>query len=55
MSDYANVVSDHWYWDAFDALRAENHLDQASVKVMGGSAHGRLSVFGRLYLEEKAP
>jgi hypothetical protein len=50
MSDHADVIADGWYWDAYDDLEAQGHLDRASVKANGGDAHARLSADGRFYL-----
>jgi hypothetical protein len=52
VSDYADSVSENWYWEAFEELEAQGHLDSASGKAMGNDAHGRLSADGRLYLRE---
>ena len=57
MSDHAGVIADQFYWEAFDELDAQGHLDPASTKAFG-DAHGRLSADGRLYLrseEDLAP
>jgi hypothetical protein len=50
MSDHADVIGDNWYWEAFEEIAAQGHLDPASIKANGGDAHGRLSADGRLYL-----
>jgi hypothetical protein len=52
MADYAEVTPDNWWWDAFDELNAQGHLDPAaSGKTFGvGNVHARLSADGRLYL-----
>jgi hypothetical protein len=50
MRDQADVIASGWYWDAFEELEAQRHLDDASHKVMGGDACGRLSADGRLYV-----
>jgi hypothetical protein len=50
MSDYAEVVPDTWYWDGFDELEAQGHLDAASARQNRGDACGRLSADGRLHL-----
>ncbi len=50
MSDHADVIADGWYWEAFEELDAQRHLDPASVKANRGDAHARLSADGRLYL-----
>jgi hypothetical protein len=52
MEDYAEVTPDNWWWDAFDELEAQGHLDpRASGKTFGvGNVHARLSADGRLYL-----
>jgi hypothetical protein len=49
MKDRADVIADNWYWEAFDELEAQGHLDPSSSKVMG-DAVARLSADGRLYL-----
>jgi len=41
---------ERWYWDAFDELEAQGHLDHASSRLNGGDACGRLSAQGRHYL-----
>jgi hypothetical protein len=51
MKDYAEVTPEGWYWNAFEELEAEGHLNPASSKLMGGGACGRLSADGRLYLQ----
>lgn len=52
MSDYTEVIPDNWWWDAFDELDAQGHLQPgASGKTFGvGNVHARLSADGRLYL-----
>jgi hypothetical protein len=50
MADHADVIADQWYWQAFEELEAQGHLDPASHKAMGGDACGRLSADGRFYL-----
>jgi hypothetical protein len=50
MSDHADVIADQWYYEVFEELDAQGHLDRASSKLMGGDAIGRLSADGRLYL-----
>ncbi len=50
MRDQAERIPDQWYWEAFEALEAQGHLDPASHKEMGGNACGRLSADGRAYL-----
>jgi hypothetical protein len=52
MADYADVTSEHWYWQAFDELDAQGHLSPTSRVTKGGDAKGRLSADGRLYLDE---
>jgi hypothetical protein len=45
------VIPDAWYWDAFDELEADGHLDPASIgRGNGLNAFARLSADGRLYL-----
>jgi hypothetical protein len=48
--DYAHLIPDNWYEDAFDELEAQGHLDPASEKTMGPTMHGRLSARGRDYV-----
>jgi hypothetical protein len=50
MSEHADVIADGWYWEAFEELDEQGHLNPASVKANGGDAHARLSADGRLYL-----
>jgi hypothetical protein len=50
MSDQTEVIADNGYWEAFEELQAQGHLDPASHKESGGDACGRLSADGRLYL-----
>jgi hypothetical protein len=51
MKDNADVIADQWYWQAFDELDAQRHLDHgASGKELGGDPHARLSADGRLFL-----
>ncbi len=51
MKDHADVLAPQWYWEAFEELEAQGHLDQrASDKANGGDAGGRLSAEGRWYL-----
>jgi hypothetical protein len=50
MKDYAHVIADGWYWDAFDELEALGHLDRNSARANGRDADGRLSADGRAYL-----
>jgi hypothetical protein len=50
MSDYADVLPDHFYLEAFEELQALGHLHQASSLAMGPVARGRLSADGRAYL-----
>lgn len=50
MADYSHVLADGWYWEAFEELEAQGHLNPASSRLMGGDACGRLSADGRLYL-----
>ncbi len=50
MRDQAERIPDQWYWEAFEELEAQGHLDPAAHKEMGGNACGRLSADGRLYL-----
>ena len=44
------VIPDNWYWEAFDELEAQGHLDPASSKLNGGDAAARLSANGRYFL-----
>jgi hypothetical protein len=48
--DYADLIPDNWYDDAFDELKTQGHLDPASGKAMGPTMHGRLSADGRAYV-----
>jgi hypothetical protein len=50
MADHAEVIPDQWYWEAFEELKAQGHLHDASSLLNGGDACGRLSADGRLYL-----
>jgi hypothetical protein len=50
MSDHADLIAEGWYWNAFEELEAQGHLDPASAKANGGDADARLSADGRLYL-----
>jgi hypothetical protein len=50
MEREAGVIADGWYWEAFEELKAQGHLDRVSHKAFGGDARGRLSADGRLYL-----
>ena len=54
MADYAEVIADRWYWDAFEELEAQSHLHPDSHKVSGGDARARLSADGRLYLRSQS-
>lgn len=53
MSDQAHMIGEQWYWEVFEELEAQGHLDRASSKTMGGGAHARLSADGRLYLRSQ--
>jgi hypothetical protein len=45
------AIPDVWYWEAFDELEAQGHLDpRASMRLNGGDAAARLSADGRLYV-----
>jgi hypothetical protein len=48
--DYADLIPDNWYDDAFDELKTQGHLHPASGKAMGPTMHGRLSADGRAYV-----
>lgn len=48
--DYANVIPDGWYWDAFAELDAQRHLHDQSRLGNGGDAFARLSADGRLHI-----
>jgi hypothetical protein len=50
MSDW-EPVPETWYWNAFEELEAQGHLEPASSKVFGDAA-ARLSADGRLYIRE---
>jgi hypothetical protein len=54
MSDYAAVIPEGWYYDAFDELDAQGHLDRhVSSKANLLDAHARLSADGRLCLRNE--
>jgi hypothetical protein len=55
MSNYEGKVGDNWYEDAFDELKAQGHLDSASVKTMGPRMHARLSADGKHYVRSPQP
>jgi hypothetical protein len=50
MEDRSHEIADGWYWDAFEELEAQGHLDPSSHKANRGDACGRLSADGRFYL-----
>jgi hypothetical protein len=50
MDDLPHVTADHFYWQAFEELRALGHLDPVSHKEFEVDACGRLSADGRLAL-----
>jgi hypothetical protein len=51
MADYAEVTPELWYWDAFEELDMQGHLNpDVSSRLMGGDAVARLSADGRDYL-----
>lgn len=50
MSDYADVIPEGWYDDAFEELEAQGHLHQASGRAFGSVSFGRLSADGRLFI-----
>jgi hypothetical protein len=50
MVDKANLVSDGWYWEAFEELQEQGHLHTDSSLGNRGDAFARLSADGRLYL-----
>jgi hypothetical protein len=52
MADRSDVISDNWYWEAFEELEAQGHLNPSSLKLNGGDAVARPSADGRLYLRE---
>ena len=54
MCDHANLAPENWYWDAFEELEAQGHLEPASGKAFGSDASARLSADGRLYLREES-
>ena len=54
MDDRSDDLPDQWYWEAFEELQAQGHLDPVSHKEFGGDACGRLSADGRFYLREDA-
>lgn len=50
MADYADVLAEGFYWEAFEELESLGHLNPAtSHKVSGSDACGRLSAEGRAY------
>ena len=51
MVDKANLVSDGWYWEAFEELQEQGHLHTASSLGNRGDAFARLSADGRMYLQ----
>ncbi len=53
MRDHAEVLPDHWYWQAFEELKALGHLDQASRKLNGRDACGRLNAVGRWFMRSQ--
>lgn len=53
MADHTSVIADQWYWEAFEELQAQGHLDPASHKAFGEDAAARLSADGRLYLRSQ--
>lgn len=52
MKDRSDVIADNFYWEAFEELKAQGHLHEASALGNRGDAFGRLSADGRLYLRE---
>lgn len=52
VNDYAEVIPEGWYQDAFDELEAQGHLHDQSGGSFGGP-FGRLSADGRLYVREQ--
>jgi hypothetical protein len=52
VSDYAAVIPEGWYQDAFDELQAQGHLHDQSGGTFG-SPFGRLSADGRLYVRDE--
>ena len=49
MADYAHVLGDNWYLNAFDELDAQGHIG-VEANGMGFDANARLSADGRLYV-----
>jgi hypothetical protein len=54
VSDYADVIPDVWYDQAYEELMAQGHLDpRLSGATFGGGPFGRLSADGRLWVREQ--
>ena len=54
MSDYAEVIPDGWYDQAYEELEANGHLNpKLSGGTFGGGPFGRLSADGRLYVRDE--
>jgi len=49
MEDLSPAVPETWYWDAYNELDAQGHLDGSSSLGSGGDAFAQLSADGRLY------
>lgn len=51
MSDYADVIPDVWYQQAFEELDAQGHIG-IEANGMGFDCHARLSADGRLFVRQ---
>ena len=49
-----SVVPDGWYWNAFDELQEQGHLDSESQRANMHDAVARLSADGRYFLRHAA-
>ena len=54
MDDHKDQLPEEWYWEAFDDLDAQGHLQPGSSRSTGGDASGRLSSEGRMCVSLKA-
>jgi hypothetical protein len=53
LADYEGKIPERWYWELWEELDAQGHLDRAaSAKLNQGDAGGRLSADGREYLRQ---
>lgn len=51
MKDRADLIPEGWYFQGYDELEAQGHLDpNMSGKSMGGDANALLSAEGRHYI-----